>query len=127
VRDAGLHGVIVAGESYGQGSSREHAAICPMFLGVKAILARSIERIHAANLINFGILPLTFADSADYAGIEAGDTIKIIDVAGQLRAGCQVTVSVWRQECQVGQFQAKHVLSALDIDTVLAGGRLNVK
>ena len=74
---AGRAGVIVAGESYGQGSSREHAALCPMYLGVKVVLAKSIERIHQANLVNFAILPLTFADWSNYEGIEAGDEIVI--------------------------------------------------
>ena len=60
LKEAGKHNIIVAGLSYGQGSSREHAAICPMYLGVRAVIAKSLERIHAANLINFGILPLTF-------------------------------------------------------------------
>ncbi|MBN1309435.1 MAG: hypothetical protein JXA18_16060, partial [Chitinispirillaceae bacterium] len=65
-RDAGLHNIIVAGESYGQGSSREHAAICPMFLGVKLVIAKSIERIHRSNLINFGIVPALFVNPEDY-------------------------------------------------------------
>ena len=56
----GVHNVIVAGESYGQGSSREHAALCPMYLGVKAVIAKCFERIHTANLVNFGIVPLVF-------------------------------------------------------------------
>ena len=72
---AGAHNVIVAGESYGQGSSREHAAMCPMYLGVKAVVAKSFERIHAANLLNFGIAPLTFKNPADYASIQAGDRL----------------------------------------------------
>ncbi len=76
-RDAGRHNVIVAGESYGQGSSREHAAMCPMYLGVKVVLARSIERIHLANLINFGIVPFSFANPADYDAIAAGDWLAI--------------------------------------------------
>ena len=66
VKARGMSPVIVAGQSYGQGSSREHAAICPMFLGVRAVIARSVERIHLANLINFGIMPLIFKDPADY-------------------------------------------------------------
>ena len=73
----GLHTVIVAGESYGQGSSREHAALCPMYLGVKAIIAKSVERIHAANLVNFGIISLSFKNMADYDKIEQGDEIEI--------------------------------------------------
>lgn len=71
-RDAGRRTVIVAGASYGQGSSREHAAICPMFLGVAAVAAKSFERIHAANLVNFGILPLVFVNEADYDLVEQG-------------------------------------------------------
>ena len=76
-RRKGLHTVIVAGESYGQGSSREHAALCPMYLGVKAIIAKSVERIHAANLVNFGIISLSFKNMADYDKIEQGDEIEI--------------------------------------------------
>ena len=73
----GLANVIVAGESYGQGSSREHAALCPMYLGVKAVIAKSIERIHRANLINFGIIPFEFEDPADYDLVQAGDTLSL--------------------------------------------------
>ncbi len=76
-RDAGLYNVIVAGESYGQGSSREHAAMCPMYLGVKALIAKSIERIHLANLINFGIVPFIFDNPADYGAIKQGDKLVI--------------------------------------------------
>jgi aconitate hydratase len=72
----GMAHIIVAGESYGQGSSREHAAMCPMYLGVKAVIARSFERIHAANLVNFGILPLTFGNASDYDRIAAGDRLR---------------------------------------------------
>ncbi len=77
-------GVIVGGENYGQGSSREHAAIAPMFLGIQAIIAKSFARIHRSNLINFGILPLLFADPADYARIEKGDRLVIRDVFASL-------------------------------------------
>ena len=71
-------GVIIGGENYGQGSSREHAAIAPKYLGIKAVIAKSFARIHKANLINFGILPLTFADPADYEFVKDNDegTIK---------------------------------------------------
>jgi aconitate hydratase len=86
-RDAGVHSLVVAGESYGQGSSREHAAICPMYLGVKAVVARSFERIHTANLINFGILPLCFSDTADYERIEQGDSVEIPDVRACVAQG----------------------------------------
>jgi aconitate hydratase len=81
----GLHTVIVAGESYGQGSSREHAALCPMYLGVKAIIAKSVERIHAANLVNFGIISLSFKNMADYDKLEQGDEIEIPDIKKKLQ------------------------------------------
>jgi aconitate hydratase len=70
-------GFIVAGHNYGQGSSREHAALCPMFLGVQAVIAQSFARIHLANLINFGILPLIFKAEGDYQVLEQGDEIEI--------------------------------------------------
>jgi len=81
----GLATVIVAGESYGQGSSREHAALCPMYLGVKAIIAKSVERIHAANLVNFGIISLSFKNVADYDKIDQGDEIEIPDIKKKLQ------------------------------------------
>jgi len=70
-------GFIVGGENYGQGSSREHAAIAPMYLGVKAVIAKSFARIHHANLVNFGILPLTFVNPEDYGRIEKGDVLRL--------------------------------------------------
>jgi aconitate hydratase len=81
----GLHTVVVAGESYGQGSSREHAALCPMYLGVKAIIAKSVERIHASNLVNFGIISLIFKNITDYDKIEQGDEIEIPDIRRKLK------------------------------------------
>lgn len=88
--DAGLHNFIVAGESYGQGSSREHAALCPMFLGVRAVVAKSIERIHLANLINFGIVPLTFENDADYDRLEEGDRLEIRGIAKAVKGDGKV-------------------------------------
>jgi aconitate hydratase len=89
-RDAGRANVIVAGESYGQGSSREHAALCPMYLGVKAVIAKSMERIHYANLVNFAIVPFLFEDPADYDRLDAEDALEIdgfaTAVAGDGRA-----------------------------------------
>ncbi len=81
----GLHTIVIAGESYGQGSSREHAALCPMYLGVKTIIAKSIERIHAANLVNFGIIPLYFKKVADYDKIAEGDEIEIPNIKTKLQ------------------------------------------
>lgn len=81
----GLHNIVIAGESYGQGSSREHAALCPMYLGVKAIIAKSIERIHAANLVNFGIIPLYFKNVTDYDKIAEEDKIEIPNIKVKLQ------------------------------------------
>ena len=91
-RDAGRHNVIVAGESYGQGSSREHAAMCPMYLGVKMVVAKGIERIHQANLVNFGIIPALFADPADYDRVEQGDELVADDLHAALRGDGAITV-----------------------------------
>ena len=79
--------VIVGGANYGQGSSREHAALAPLYLGVKAVITKSFARIHAANLINAGILPLTFADPADYAKLAEGDEIVLSDIFAAVEAG----------------------------------------
>ena len=70
-------GFIVGGENYGQGSSREHAAIAPMYLGVRAVIAKSFARIHRANLINFGIAPMEFADASDYSKLDQGDSLEL--------------------------------------------------
>ena len=79
--------VIVGGANYGQGSSREHAALAPLYLGVKAVITKSFARIHAANLINAGILPLTFADPADYDKLAEGDEIVLADIFAAVEAG----------------------------------------
>lgn len=80
-------GFIVGGENYGQGSSREHAALAPMYLGVKGVLAKSFARIHRANLINFGIIPFEFVNSPDYEKLKQGSAIKINDILGALSRG----------------------------------------
>jgi aconitate hydratase len=87
LRDAGSHNVIVAGASYGQGSSREHAAICPAYLGVRAVVAKSFERMHKANLVNFGVLPLVFASEADYDKVSQGDELEIAGLRQAVAAG----------------------------------------
>jgi aconitate hydratase len=124
VRDAGAAGIVVAGESYGQGSSREHAAICPMYLGVRVVMAVSIERIHAANLVNFGILPLLFHDLSDRERIQVGARVCIADVAQQLAPGEVVKARVENPDGASFACRLDHALSAEDIGTVLAGGRL---
>jgi aconitate hydratase len=90
-KDAG-GGFVVGGENWGQGSSREHAAIAPMYLGVKAILAKSYARIHESNLVNFGIVPLCFTNPADYDSIEPGDELEIPNIRVAVAAGRPVTV-----------------------------------
>ncbi|MBU2053447.1 MAG: aconitate hydratase [Proteobacteria bacterium] len=123
-RDAGRHNVIVAGLSYGQGSSREHAAICPMFLGVKAVIARSFERIHSANLINFGIIPLVFSDADVYERIAQGDGIEIPSIRKVILGGGKIVV---RNLTQGNQFECLCELTERQRTLLLAGGALNLK
>ena len=85
-------GIILAGSNYGQGSSREHAALVPMYLGIRCVLAKSFARIHAANLINAGILPLTFEDPKDYDDLQQGSSLRICDIANGMASG-KVTVT----------------------------------
>jgi len=121
-RDAGLHNFIVAGESYGQGSSREHAAMCPMVLGVKAVVAKSFERIHAANLVNFGIVPFVFAKAGDYGRIEPGERLAVADVRAAVGGKGQ---AVLRNETRGVDIPVRTELSERQKQIVLAGGRLN--
>jgi aconitate hydratase len=111
--------LVVAGKNYGQGSSREHAALAPRFLGVKAVLARGFARIHGQNLVNFGILPLVFEDPGDYERIEAGDEIEIADVAAGLRAGDVVRA---RHVSRNRELVLRHELSHRQVEQVIAGG-----
>ena len=113
-------GVIVAGENYGQGSSREHAALAPMYLGIKAVLAKSFARIHAANLVNFGIVPLLFDEAADYESIAEGDVL-FLDFSA-LAPDAPVRVE---NRTKKRSFSTHHALSALDIEMLKAGGKLN--
>jgi aconitate hydratase len=115
-------GVIVGGDNYGQGSSREHAALAPMFLGVKAVLAKTFARIHWANLINFGIPPLVFANAADYDKVEKGDRIEIGDLVSALRGGRNVTV---KNATKGIEFAMKYNLSDRQKEILIAGGLLN--
>ena len=128
VRDGGKHGVIIGRDSYGQGSSREHAAICPMYLGVKVLIAISIERIHAANLVNFGIVPFTFADPADYDKIAEGDSIVIEGLREKLEKGeYPVDVKAVSADGKETVIKVNAKLTAEDVKIILAGGRLNCK
>ncbi len=119
---AGNHNIIVAGESYGQGSSREHAAMCPMYLGVKAVVAKSFERIHAANLLNFGIAPLTFKNPADYATIQAGDKLTCGDWRAAAAEGRPVLL---KNERTGATIECVCALSGRQRAILTAGGLLN--
>ncbi len=121
-RDKGLANVIVAGASYGQGSSREHAAMCPMFLGVKLVAAKSIERIHRSNLINFGIVPATFASEADYDKLAPGDALEVADFRGAVARGDTLTL---RNATTGASVTLKLDLLEKERAILLAGGRLN--
>ena len=114
--------VIVGGSNYGQGSSREHAALAPLYLGVKAVITKSFARIHMANLVNAGILPLTFKNEADYDGIEQGDEIVIENVAEQIKNGEEITVL---NKTKNTEFKAVLSVSQRQKEMLYAGGLLN--
>ena len=121
-RDAGFANVIVAGASYGQGSSREHAAMCPMYLGVKAVLCKSMERIHEANLINFGIIPFTFADPADYERIDTADELFFGDLLDGLERGAMSVTDKTKNF----SFGIRANLTARQREIIKAGGLLKM-
>ncbi len=118
----GIGGIIVAGLSYGQGSSREHAALCPMYLGVKAVIAKSIERIHKANLINFAIVPIEFIDHRDYDRVNQNDELRIENLSEAVESGNMVTI---KNVTSGFQFQGRLNLTVRDRDILLADGLLN--
>jgi aconitate hydratase len=123
IRDSGKHNIIVAGISYGQGSSREHAALCPMYLGVKTVIAKSFERIHSSNLINFGILPLTFKTKKDYDHIDSGDKIQIKNIKNIIKNNQSIIVNnVTKQK----QFKVEYKLTERQRKIILAGGMLSL-
>ena len=113
---------IIGSSNYGQGSSRENAALAPRYLGLETVLAKTFARIHWQNLVNFGVLPLTFADPADYDRLEIGDIVEITGVRAALEAGADVPASVNR-----GRWSLRlcHDLSPRQIDVLLRGGVIN--
>ena len=119
-REAGTH-VIVAGENYGQGSSREHAVIAPSYLGLRLVIAKSYARIHWQNLANFGVLAAEFADPADYDRIEAGDELSVDGLADALGAGAEFTV---HDQARNADVTVRHRLSPRQVAMVLAGGQI---
>jgi len=115
-------GFLVGGENYGQGSSREHAALAPMYLGIKAILAKSYARIHRSNLINFGILPLTFKDPDEFQRIQQGDRLRIKDIRNRLKENGFLKVENVTKE---RVFEVSDGLNQREKEVLLAGGLLN--
>jgi aconitate hydratase len=120
----GIGSIVIGDENYGEGSSREHAAMSPRYLGVKAVLARSFARIHETNLKKQGILPLTFADSKDYDLLEQNDRVSITGLAG-LKPGKPVAVSGRKPDDRILSFKANHSLTAEQIQWFKAGSALN--
>jgi aconitate hydratase len=116
--------IIVGDENYGEGSSREHAAMTPRFLGVKAVITRSFARIHETNLKKQGILPLTFSDPADYEKISKGDKVDIVDLKN-LRPGQPVMAKVHKADGQTLELSLKHSLTHEQIDWFKAGSAIN--
>ena len=114
-------GIIIAGNNYGQGSSREHAALAPLYLGVKAVIAKSFARIHKANLINNGIIPMEFEAEVDYDKINLLDELQIIDIQSALINGKVIVKNLTNSTF----FNAYINLTEKEIDVIKAGGRLN--
>lgn len=115
-------GIIIGGHNYGQGSSREHAALVPLYLGVKAVIAKSFARIHMANLINAGIIPFIFEEEADYDKIDLGDELEIKDIRKKIKNGQSIVLFNKTKEIYI---PLKVTFFERQIDIILAGGTLN--
>ncbi|MGH3273040.1 MAG: aconitase family protein, partial [Streptosporangiaceae bacterium] len=111
--------IVVGGENYGQGSSREHAALAPRYLGLRVVIAKSFARIHRSNLVNFGILPLEFTSPQDYERLEPGDTLAFEDLRGALTRGHDITATLAASHRAL---LLRHQLTQRQVDAVLAGG-----
>ena len=120
-RESGGH-IVVGGRNYGQGSSREHAALAPRYLGLRVVLAKTFSRIHWQNLVNFGILPLTFTDDFEYERLEQGHRLKLAGVRRVLQEGRQLVVENVTRDTR---FVARHGMSDRQVDVLLAGGLIN--
>lgn len=110
---------VVAGKNYGQGSSREHAALAPRNLGLRIVLAKSFARIHRQNLINYGVLPLVFVDEHDYERLRRGDVLRVSKLREAIRSSDKLML-----DCR-GSIAARHGLTPREVDIVLAGGLIN--
>jgi aconitate hydratase len=111
--------LVVGGANYGQGSSREHAAIAPRFLGLRAVLAVSYARIHWQNLVNFGVLPLEFRDAADHERVETGDVLRLTGLRDGIRGGDELTIENTTRDTE---YAVRHRLSPRQVEVLLAGG-----
>lgn len=114
-------GIIVAGKNYGQGSSREHAALVPLYLGVRAVFSKSFARIHKSNLVNNGIIPLTFKYEADYDDIEKMDEMEIPNLLKQI----EKTTIIVENKTKNKQYEMELKLSGRQIEIIKSGGLLN--
>ncbi len=118
VRESGGHSV-VGGRNYGQGSSREHAALAPRYLGLRVVISKRFARIHWENLVNFGVLPLTFADEPDYDSIDQGDTLALSGIPEALRTGRELRLE---NPTKGTDLTVRHELSERQVEVVLKGG-----
>ncbi len=114
------NGVIIGADNYGQGSSREHAALAPRYLGIKAVLVKSFARIHLANLINFGILPLTFADPLDYDKVKLGDKIEFSDIKNIIKNNKELIIKIEGKNIKLN-----YNFTDRQKEIIFAGGLLN--
>jgi aconitate hydratase len=113
---------VVGGVNYGQGSSRDHAAMAPLYLGVKAVFAKSYARIHYTNLINLGIMPLTFVNASDYDTLEQGDELEVAGIHAALRTDKNLAAKNLTRD---STFQLTYDFSNRQLEIMLAGGLLN--
>ncbi|HTO78953.1 MAG TPA: aconitate hydratase, partial [Methylocystis sp.] len=111
---------VVGGKNYGQGSSREHAAAAPRYLGLRMVLAKSFARIHRQNLINYGVLPLRFADPADYDRVAAGEVLQARHLRRSLEEGAPIALT-----CAGREIETRHDLTADQTEIILDGGVVN--
>jgi aconitate hydratase len=123
-RDQGIGSIIVGDENYGEGSSREHAAMCPRLLGVKAVIVKSFARIHETNLKKQGIIPLTFSSASDYDKIHKGDKLDIINLS-QIAAGKPVECVIHSQDGSTATISLNHSMSTEQITWFKAGSAMN--
>ncbi len=120
-RDEGM--IIVGGKNYGQGSSREHAAIAPRYLGLKAVISKGFARIHRQNLVNFGILPLTFVNPEDYDKIEQGDRIELANIRETITKGHELTAVIKSKDFS---FKVRHDMTERQVEMILEGSLINI-